>query len=355
MKLLSKSDLALHRAEAASDVAIVGIGCRLPGGIADPYQLVKFLRGHGDAVIDVPRDRWNLDLYYDPDPAMPGKAYVKRGGFLQQDVFAFDPEPFGISPREADQLDPQQRLLLEVTWEALEDAGIPVEQLRGSNTAVFVGGFTLDYQTLAYSPHNQRLLSSHTSVGASMTLLSNRISYTFDLRGPSLTVDTACSSSLVATHLARQALLRGDCELALVGGVNLMLSPATTIAMSKGHLLSPDGRSKTFDASADGYGRGEGAGVVVLKPLDLALRDGDRIYAVLRATGINQDGRTDGIPMPSEAAQRELGARRAQGFGPDRQRRAVRRGARHRHRASAIRSRRARWARCTNATAKRRC
>ena len=240
---------------------------------------------------------------------MPGKAYVKRGGFLQQDVFAFDPEPFGISPREADQLDPQQRLLLEVTWEALEDAGIPIEKLRGSNTAVFVGGFTLDYQTLAYSAHNQRLLSSHTSVGASMTLLSNRISYTFDLRGPSLTVDTACSSSLVATHLAHQALLRGDCELALVGGVTLMLSPATTIAMSKGHFLSPDGRSKTFDASADGYGRGEGAGVIAMKPLELALRDGDRIYAVLRSTGISQDGRTDGIPMPSESAQRELGAR----------------------------------------------
>src|SRR4051812_27022197 len=165
------------------DVALVGIGCRLPGGISHPSHLVQFLRSHGDAVRQVPPDRWSLDLYYHPDPAMPGKAYVKDASFLHQDLFAFDPEPFGISPREADRLDPQQRLLLEATWDAFEDAGIPIDRIRGSDAAVFIGGFTQDQQTLAFSPHNRGLIDSHTSVGASMTVLSNRISYTFDLHG----------------------------------------------------------------------------------------------------------------------------------------------------------------------------
>lgn len=290
-------------------VAIVGMGCRLPGGVSSPTQLVDFLRHQGDGVTDIPGDRWNSDLYYHPDPAKPGKAYVKRAAFLQQDVFSFDPMPFGVSPREADYLDPQQRLLLEVSWEAFEDAGIPVDALRGSNTGVFVGGFTLDFQNFAYSAENRPLVSAHTSVGASLTLLSNRISYTFDLHGPSLTIDTACSSSLVAAHLACEAILRGDCDLAVVGGVNVMLSPSTFVAMCKGHFLAADGRSKTFDATADGYGRGEGAAVLVLKQLDAALRDGDRVYATIVASGINQDGRTDGVPMPNELAQRALSAR----------------------------------------------
>jgi acyl transferase domain-containing protein/short-subunit dehydrogenase/acyl carrier protein len=290
-------------------VAIIGIGCRLPGGIDEPENLVTFLERHGDAVGDVPADRWSADLHYHADETAVGKAYVKRGAFLNTDVFAFDPEPFGISPREADFLDPQQRLLLEVSWEAFEDAGIPADCLRGSATSVFIGGFTLDHQTLAYSRHNRPLVNSHTSVGASMTMLSNRISYTFDLRGPSMTIDTACSSSLVATHLACESLQRGECELALAGGVTVMLSPATMVAMSKGQFLARDGRSKTFDASADGYGRGEGAAVVVLKRLDAALRDRNRVYAVIAASGVNQDGRTDGIAMPSEVAQRELCAR----------------------------------------------
>jgi acyl transferase domain-containing protein/NADPH:quinone reductase-like Zn-dependent oxidoreductase/NAD(P)-dependent dehydrogenase (short-subunit alcohol dehydrogenase family)/acyl carrier protein len=290
-------------------IAIVGIGCRLPGGIRSPRQFASFLREHGDAVVDVPADRWNADLHYDPDPQAPGKAYVRRAAFLQDDVFSFDPDPFGISSKEADQLDPQQRLLLEVSWEAFEDAGIPIDRLRGSNTAVYVGGFTLDHQAIAYLPQNRRLISSHTSVGASMTLLSNRISYTFDLRGPSMTVDTACSSSLVATHLGVESIVRGDCDLAVVGGVNVILSPTVMVAMCKGQFLAADGRSKTFDATADGYGRGEGAAVVVLKAYDKAMADGDRVYAVILATGLNQDGRTPGIAMPSEQAQRSLGER----------------------------------------------
>jgi acyl transferase domain-containing protein/NAD(P)-dependent dehydrogenase (short-subunit alcohol dehydrogenase family)/acyl carrier protein len=299
-------------------VAIVGMGCRLPGGVCNPEGLVSFLRQHGDGVVDVPKDRWNVELHYHPDPAVTGKTYVTRAGFLQQDVFSFDPAPFGISPREADYLDPQQRLLLEVSFEAFEDAGLPLESLRGSSTSVFVGGFTLDHQALAYSSQNRSLISAHTSVGASMTLLSNRISYTFDLRGPSMTVDTACSSSLVAVHLGCESILRGDAALSVVGGVTVMLSPATMVAMSKGQFLAKDGRSKTFDAAADGYGRGEGAAVVVLKRLDRALEDGDRIYAVVSATGVNQDGRTDGIALPNGEAQRELCARvlEASGLGP---------------------------------------
>jgi acyl transferase domain-containing protein/NAD(P)-dependent dehydrogenase (short-subunit alcohol dehydrogenase family)/NADPH-dependent curcumin reductase CurA/acyl carrier protein len=290
-------------------VGLVGIGCRLPGGIRSPDEFVRFLREHGDAVVDVPPDRWNVDLHYDPDPEAPGKSHVRRGAFLEDDVFSFDPEPFGIPSKEAEHLDPQQRLLLEVTWEAFEDAGIPIDRVRGGNVAVFIGGFTLDQQTIAYLPENRRLVSRHTSVGSSMTLLSNRISYTFDLRGPSVTVDTACSSSLVAAHLGCEAILHGGCDLAIVGGVNVMMSPAVMAAMSKGKFLAADGRSKTFDASADGYGRGEGAAVVVLKRMDRAVRDRDRIYASIIASGINQDGRTLGIAMPSEDAQRSLGER----------------------------------------------
>jgi acyl transferase domain-containing protein/acyl carrier protein len=302
LRLKGERDMHASRAQ----IAIVGIGCRLPGHNDTPLELAQFLAANGDALTDIPSDRWEIDGYCSTDPRAPGKAYVKRGAFLHQNVFDFDPEPFAISPREADRMDPQQRLLLEVTWEAFEDAGIPFDRVRGSRTAVVVGAFTLDCQSLAYSLDNQRLIDVHTAVGTSMTILSNRISYAFDLRGPSFTVDTACSSSLVAVHLACQAILHDGCELALVGGVNVMLSPATLVTMCKGQFLAPDGRSKAFDARADGYGRGEGAAVVLLKPLDSALRDHDRIYAVIRASGVNQDGRTDGISLPNQAAQESL-------------------------------------------------
>jgi len=308
----------VYETGTAIPVAIVGIGCRLPGGISGPKDLVAFLSAHGDAVTEIPQNRWSVDLYHDPQKDAPGKAYVKHGGFLTQDVFEFDPAPFGISPREADRLDPQQRLLLEVAWEALEDASIPIERIRGTNTSVFMGGFTLDHQNLLYSEDNRRLLDAHTAVGASLTILSNRISYTFDLHGPSMTVDTGCSSSLVATHLAYRSVAYDGCELSIVGGANVMISPATMVTMCKGQFLAADGRSKSFSAAADGYGRGEGAGVIVLKRLDSALRDGNRIYAVLRASGVNQDGRTDAMPVPSEDAQRALAdsVRKAAGLAP---------------------------------------
>jgi acyl transferase domain-containing protein/acyl carrier protein len=293
-------------ARKSHEVAIVGMGCRLPGGVGNPDRLAVFLREHGDGVCLVPPNRWSIEDHFDPDPKTPGKAYVRHGGFLTDDVFSFDPAPFGISPREADRLDPQQRLLLEVTWEAFEDAGIPLDSLRGSDTAAFVGGFTQDHQLIAMSDANRDLIDSHTSVGASMTVLSNRISYTFDWHGASATVDTACSSSLVAFHLACEEIRAGRSSVAVAGGVNVMLTPTTTIAMCKGQFLAPDGRSKSFDARADGYGRGEGAGIVVLKRRDLAERDGDRIHAIVCATGVNQDGRTDGMPMPNGEAQLRL-------------------------------------------------
>ncbi len=287
-------------------IAIVGAGCRLPGGVSDAQGLTRFLEAHGDGVVDVPEDRWSPARHYDPDADAPGKVYVKRGGFLAQDPFAFDPAPFGISPREAAHLDPQQRLLLEVAWEAMDDAGLDQDALRGSRTGVYVGGFTFDRAMLGLEPANRRLVDAQTATSMTRTVLSNRLSYTFDFRGPSLTVDTACSSSLVATHLAARALQDRSIDVALVGGVNAMLTPAFTLVMCKGHFLAADGRSKAFDASADGYGRGEGAAVLVMKRLSAAVADGDRILALVRGTAVNQDGRTDGMPLPRGSAQEAL-------------------------------------------------
>ncbi|MDX2088318.1 MAG: SDR family NAD(P)-dependent oxidoreductase [Kofleriaceae bacterium] len=295
-------------------IAIVGIGCRFPGGVSNPRQLFDFLAGAGDAIREVPADRYSLDLHYDPEDG-PDKVYVRHAGFLEQDIFTFDPTPFGISPRDADHMDPQQRLLLEVAWEAFEDAGIAIDRLRGSNTGVFVGGFMLDTQTLALDGDNRALVSQYTSTGVTMTVLANRISHTFDLRGPSLTVDTACSASLVATDLACRSLAEGTCDVALAGGATVILTNGGTLIMCKGRFLAPDGRSKAFEASADGYGRGEGAGVVVLKRLEDALRDGDRVYAVIRGTGTNQDGRTDGMAFPNGEAQASLSAQVCQRAG----------------------------------------
>lgn len=292
--------------EPLAPIAIVGMGCRFPAGASSPEAFWDLLRRGGDGITEVPAERWDVRRFYDSDPAKPGKTYVKRGGFLRERVEYFDPLPFGISPREAAALDPQQRLLLEVTWEALEDAGLPIESLAGSPTGVFIGAFALDMKMLQSSPLNRDLLHSHSTTGASMTLMANRLSYVFDWRGPSIAVDTACSSSLVAAHYACQSIWRGECTLAIAGGANAMLRPEYFIVMSKGHFLSPKGRCSTFDAQGDGYVRGEGAGVVILKPLADALRDRDPIYAVIRATGVNQDGQTAGISLPNGEAQERL-------------------------------------------------
>ena len=287
------------------EVAIVGIGCRFPGKVRGPGQLWDFLLTRGDGIIEVPADRWNLDRFYDPDPNMPGRMYTRSGGFLQESLWDFDAEFFGVSPREASIMDPQQRLLLEVTQEAMDDAGVS-GQVAGRQVGVYVGGFMSDNNLLRHMPTTRASINSHTPTAGTFTMLSNRISFVYDLRGPSMTIDTACSSSLVALHQATQAIARGEVELALVGGVNAMLAPETFIAMCKGRFLAEDGHCKTFDAAADGYARGEGAGVLVLKPLADATRDHDRIYAVIKGTGVNQDGRTSAITVPNPDAQMDL-------------------------------------------------
>ncbi|MGV9411017.1 SDR family NAD(P)-dependent oxidoreductase [Nocardia sp. NPDC003693] len=288
-----------------SDIAIVGIGCRYAGGIDSPESFWDFVVGKRDAITEIPADRWDTRRFYDPDRRAPGRMYTTRAAFLTGDPWAFDPDFFGISPREATAMDPQQRLILEVAWEALDDAGA-AGRSAGASVGVYVGAFTLDQLAVGFTGEAVAHIDMHSSAGTSYTMLSNRISYALNLGGPSITVDTACSSSLVALHLACRALENGDCETALAGGVNLMLQPGTFISMCKGGFLAEDGRSKSFGASADGYGRGEGAGMVVLKRLADAERDGDRVYAVVKATGSNQDGRTTAITVPNADAQEAL-------------------------------------------------
>ncbi|HEX7307616.1 type I polyketide synthase, partial [Lentzea sp.] len=300
---------------AAEPIAIVGIGCRFPGGVKDIDTFWQLLEKGTDAIADIPPDRWSLSAFYDSNAATPGRAFVRQGGFLDAPVDTFDAGFFGMSPREAAVLDPQQRLLMEVTWEALEDAGIPPGSTASTNIGVYIGGFTFDAATLQLTEANQHLVSASTPTGVSMTMLAARLSYTFDWLGPSLTIDTACSSSLVALHHACTALARGDCEAAVAGGVNVMVNPVTTVLMSKGQFLSPDARCKSFDHRANGYARGEGAGVLVLKPLSAAVRDGDPVHAVIRGTAVNQDGRTLGITVPSVRAQRTLIRRACQAGG----------------------------------------
>jgi acyl transferase domain-containing protein/acyl carrier protein/NADP-dependent 3-hydroxy acid dehydrogenase YdfG len=284
-------------------LAIVGIGCRLPGRADSAESLWRLLCDETDATCVVPETRWHAARYHDPNPSKVGKIVTRRGGFIG-DIDQFDPQFFGMSPREAHSLDPQQRLLLQATWEALEDGGLQADRLAGADVGVYIGGFTLDYQLLQNQGRSSRYrFKSHSATGMMMTMLANRISHAFDLRGPSMTVDTACSGSLVAVHLAAQSIWSGESDLALAGGVNVMVGPNTAIAESKSGFLSPEGRSKAFDDSADGYARGEGAAIVVIKPLRRALDDGDDVYAQILGTGLSQDGHTDGITVPREEAQ----------------------------------------------------
>ncbi|RKH60321.1 non-ribosomal peptide synthase/polyketide synthase, partial [Corallococcus aberystwythensis] len=288
--------------QAVSDsepIAVIGLGCRLPGADS-PEAFWKLLVNGTDAITEVPAERWDLGEFYDPDPTRPGRMSTRWGGFLR-DVDHFDPGFFGISPREAIRLDPQQRLLLEVVWEALEDAGLPVERLAGTRTGVFIGISNSDYGRMQLD--DPLLGDAYVGTGSALSIAANRISYQFDLRGPSLAVDTACSSSLVAVHLACQSLLRGESTLAVVGGVNLLLSPAVTVNFTKAGFMAPDGRCKAFDAGANGYVRGEGAGVVVLKRLSQAVANGDAIHAVIRGSAVTQDGRSNGLTAPNRQAQ----------------------------------------------------
>ena len=249
---------------------------------------------------EVPRDRWDASAYYHPDATVPGKAVTRWGGFVDQ-VDRFDPFFFGISPGEAERMDPQHRLLMELAYESFEDAGYSMKRLAGTGTGVFVGISINEYALLQFGQHE--LINGHSGTGNALAIAANRISYFFDLRGPSMAIDTACSSSLMAVHLACHSLRSGECELALAGGVNIMLSPAHSIAFTKAGVLAPDGRCKPFAAGANGYVRGEGGGLVLLKPLAKALADRDSIYAVIRGSAAGQDGRTNGLMAPSREAQ----------------------------------------------------
>ncbi|MGH3958724.1 SDR family NAD(P)-dependent oxidoreductase [Mycobacterium sp.] len=290
---------AVDSGTADEPIAIIGIGCRFPGADG-PAAFWRLLSDGVDAISEIPHDRWDVDAFYDPDPATPGTAVNRSAGFLKR-IDCFDYQFFGISPRESAQMDPQQRLLLEVSWEAMEDAGQVPERLAGSRTGVFIGISTNDYGYLRVG--QPQLVDAYSGTGNALSIAANRLSYVYDFRGPSMAIDTACSSSLVAVHLACRSLRDGECTLALAGGVNVILSPALMINFTKARLMAPDGHCKTFDAGADGYVRGEGAGVVVLKPLGRALADNDPIYAVIRGTAIGQDGRTNGLMAPSRQAQ----------------------------------------------------
>jgi acyl transferase domain-containing protein/acyl-CoA synthetase (AMP-forming)/AMP-acid ligase II/acyl carrier protein len=284
---------------AREPVAIIGIGCRLPGANgADAFW--QLLRDGIDAITEVPAERWDARAFYSPNPVPPGKMNTRWGGFLNQ-VDQFDASFFGIAPREATHMDPQQRLLLEVAWEALEDAGQVPERLAGTRTGVYIGLSTNEYSAMQLSQAGR--IDAYAATGGAMSIAANRLSYFFDFRGPSMAIDTACSASLVAVHLACQSLWRGESTLALAGGANLILSPAVTVSFSQAGATSPDGLCKAFDAGANGIVRGEGVGIIILKPLSKALADGDEIYAVIKGSAVTQDGKSNGITAPSMAAQ----------------------------------------------------
>ncbi|MEV5412750.1 SDR family NAD(P)-dependent oxidoreductase [Thermopolyspora sp. NPDC052614] len=291
-----------HGDAGLEPIAIVGIGCRFPGGADGPESFWRLLCEGRDAITEVPPGRWNA-ADFDEDPETSDKLATRWGGFLDQ-VDQFDPHFFGITPHEADRIDPQQRLLAEVAWEALEDAGVPAERLAGSRTGVFIGIATNDHGHLRFQDLSR--IDAYTGTGNALSIAANRLSYLFDLRGPSMAIDTACSSSLVAIHQACRSLAAGDCTLALAGGVNVILSPALAINFAKAGAMAADGRCKAFDADADGYVRAEGAGVVVLKPLGRALADRDTVYAVIRGGAVNQDGRTNGLMAPNPHAQQAV-------------------------------------------------
>ncbi|MDZ7269345.1 MAG: type I polyketide synthase [candidate division KSB1 bacterium] len=303
--LLKIDDLQARLDRLNEPIAVIGLGCRFPNGANDPESFWQLLREGVDGITEIPPERWNVDAYYDPDPSVPGKMYTRRAGFIEG-VDLFDPQFFGIAPREAVSMDPQQRLLLEVTWEALEHAGQAPAKLAGSRTGVYIGISGNDYSHLQSTSGSRDYIDTYFGAGVAHSIASGRISYLLGLQGPSVSVDTACSASLTALHLACQSLRLGESDLALAGGVNVILSPDGIITASQARMLSPDGRCKTFDASADGYVRAEGCGMVVLKRLSDALANHDHILALIHGTAANQDGRSSGLTAPNTAAQQAV-------------------------------------------------
>lgn len=309
MTPLQRAVFALKETQARLDaieqkrsepIAIVGMACRFPGRADSAAAFWRMLCEGVDAIGEVPADRWNADAFYDPDPAAPGKMSSRCGGFLER-IDEFDNHFFGISDHEAPRIDPQQRLLLELAWEALEDAGLPPRSLRGAKIGVFVGISMSEYGMMLSNDLAQT--DAYAAAGTSLCLAANRLSFAFGWHGPSFALDTACSSSLVAVHLACQHIRNGDCEAAVVGGSNLLLSPIGTVNLTKAGFCATDGRIRAFDDAASGYVRSEGAGLVVLKPLSAALKNNDPIYALIRGSAVNQNGSSNGLTAPSRAAQ----------------------------------------------------
>lgn len=293
-------------ANASDDaIALVGIGCRFPGG-ADSVEKFWNLLVRGDnAIVDIPQARWTDDEFYAAGSRVAGKTYAKRGGIID-DIDCFDAALFGIASQEACSMDPQQRLLLETSWHAFEDANIPLKELRGKSVGTFLAMGEVDYSRWSYHSGVAADIGSYTKLGVSRAVGVGRINYLFDFRGPAVMLDTTCSSSLLAIHLAAQSLRSGECDWALAGGINLMLTPEDYIGFSALSALSPSDQCVPFDASADGYVRGEGCGTVVLKRLSDAKRDGDRIYCVLKGSACNHDGQSNGLTAPNGLAQENV-------------------------------------------------
>jgi acyl transferase domain-containing protein len=287
-------------------IAIIGMGCRFPGKSNNPQAFWQMLHDGVDAIQEVPNNRWDIEDYYHPEPDVPGKMYCRSAGFLER-IDTFDPRFFGISPHEAARMDPQQRLLLEVSWEALEYANQVPEKLYGSATGVFIGITGFEYGSFLFGAGGYpERIDAYSGTGGTLGVAAGRLSYLMGFTGPSFIIDTACSSSLVALHLACQSLRLQECNLALAGGVSLIISPESMINFCQAHMLAPDGYCKTFDAAANGYVRGEGCGVVVLKRLSDAVAAGDNILALIRSSAVNQDGHSGGLTVPSGPAQEKV-------------------------------------------------
>ncbi|KPA17631.1 short-chain dehydrogenase [Candidatus Magnetomorum sp. HK-1] len=284
-------------------IAVIGMACRFPGGCVTPEIFWEFLKEKGDGVVDIPPDRWNIDDYYDPDANNFRKMYVRQAGFMQEDISQFDAKFFRIPPIEASEIDPQHRLLLEVSWEALERAGQNPDKLKGSNTGVFVGIIASEYAML---PRDHSKINMYWATGTLTCIASGRIAHILGLHGPTVSIDTACSSSLVSVHSACESLIRQQCDMALAGGVNMLLVPEGFSSLCMMGALEKDGRCKPFDADGQGYGRGEGCGILVLKRLSDAQKDGDIIHAVIRGGAVNHDGAGSGLTVPNGIAQKKL-------------------------------------------------